>query len=194
MGRINLKLVSVFYGVMLAMALLWMMFRGDPQLFVHPGWRFPVTPEHVGKGLALGAASAVLVVVVTRLLSVYFEWARRLEIEMAKLLGPLSYLDVLVISIFSAVGEELFFRGAMQPTLGLTATTIFFGFLHIGPSRTFIPWTLSAFIIGGVFGWYYEINGTLAAPISAHFLINLVNLNQIRLHRAKTGMDGTENH
>ncbi len=176
MPRIKLKTVVLFYLGLLAAAWVWTWLRGDLNPFVHPDWQ---SANHLPilKGLGLGAATAIAVVVLSQLASVYFEWARRMELEFIRLLGPLRTLDILVLAVLSGVCEEALFRGAMQPTLGLALTTLIFGLMHIGPSLAFMPWTLSALVLGGVIGYYFEITGTLAGPIVCHILINLINLS-----------------
>lgn len=174
------KFVVRFYAALFAVSLFWMWIRGDDRFFVHPEWPDPVDAETLWRGLALGVCTAVAVVVFSRLASRYFEWARRIEREFAKLLGPLRPREIVVVSVMSGICEEAFFRGALQPTLGWSLTTLLFGLMHIGPSLKFLPWTFSALVLGGILGWYYEVNGTLLAPVIAHFLINLVNLTFIR--------------
>jgi membrane protease YdiL (CAAX protease family) len=50
--------------------------------------------------------------------------------------------DLVLVSVFSGVGEEAFFRGALQPELGLVATSVLFGALHVVTERRFFVWTV----------------------------------------------------
>lgn len=176
MSRINLKLVTLFYMALFTVGIFWMWLRGDTPFFVHPDWSFDVTDEHVMKGVMLGAFTAAFLVTLSRLSSQYLKWAKGLEREFANILGKLQPHEMLLLALFSGVGEEVFFRGAMQPALGLLPTSLLFGALHLGPTKKFLPWTFFAFLAGLLFGWYYEVNGTLAAPITCHTLVNLVNI------------------
>ncbi len=81
------------------------------------------------------------------------------------------------LAIASGVAEELLFRGAMQGSLGWALTTIFFGIAHVPPSRSLIPWTLSALVVGAGFGALYLVTGELLAPVVAHVVINHENLH-----------------
>ena len=127
----------------------------------------------VGVGLALG------VVFLTRLSVTRFLWARRLHRDFRALLGALSARDILILALASSIGEELLFRGALLPWMGLWGSTTVFALLHIGPGVRFLPWTASAFVIGLVFGLLYQSLGDLGAPIVAHFVINYLNLTYI---------------
>jgi membrane protease YdiL (CAAX protease family) len=84
--------------------------------------------------------------------------------------------DLILVSVFSGVGEEAFFRGALQPLLGLVVTAILFGALHTGPDRRYLAWTLWAIGAGLLFGFLYEWTGGLLAPITAHVLHNAATL------------------
>jgi membrane protease YdiL (CAAX protease family) len=180
MGRINRKLVVVFYGVMLLIAVGWAVLRGTPNLFVNPEFVAPISPRLIVNSAIIGVLCAGILVVLSQLSSEYFEWARRMEAQFVGMFGSLSNGDIVLMALASGIAEEAFFRGAMQPTLGLTATSILFGIMHIGPNRDFIPWTISALVIGFVLGYFFQALGTLTAPIICHVLVNLVNLMLMR--------------
>lgn len=180
MPRINLKLVVAFYSMLMGIAILWSLIRGDSMLLTHPDFQGDLNGHYILRCIGLGVSTAMAVVILSRLAAIHFEWARLLEAEFAALLGPLNASEIVLISLFSGIAEEAFFRGAMQPTLGLFLTTIIFGILHIGPKLIFLPWTVTALVLGGILGWYFEITGTLIAPVTCHVLINLVNLSFIR--------------
>ena len=95
-------------------------------------------------------------------------------------MGPLGLWKIALLALLSSVAEEAFFRGALQPGLGLAATALLFGALHIGPSRHFLPWTLMAFGLGLWLGYLFDITGTLVAPIVCHGTINLFELTAIQ--------------
>jgi len=75
-----------------------------------------------------------------------------------------------------SIGEEMLFRGGMQPALGLTATSLLFGACHVPVHRALALWPLFAAAVGLLLGWTLERTGTLAAPVAGHFAINAVNL------------------
>lgn len=86
------------------------------------------------------------------------------------------------LAFFSGVGEEVFFRGALQPSFGLVPTSLLFGLLHIGPDRRFFAWTPWALAMGFLLGGIYEATGSLGGCIVAHVAINYANLRFIATH------------
>jgi membrane protease YdiL (CAAX protease family) len=178
-GRFQVGGAVVFYVALLGMALGWSALRGDVNVFVLPA-------ETLGGNLdlpwrvALGIGVGSLAVLGSRLIS-RFRWARRLNAEFRRLLGPLSLGQVTLLATCSAVAEEAFFRGAMQPELGLVPTSFIFGLLHLGPGRAFWPWTLSALAAGFALGAVTHYSGDLLAATLAHFTVNYFNLGRIAL-------------
>lgn len=84
--------------------------------------------------------------------------------------------DLVLLAVFSGVAEEAFFRGALQPVLGIGLTSILFGAAHFLPDRRFLIWTLWAIGAGFLFGFLYEWTGGLLAPMTAHVLHNAATL------------------
>jgi membrane protease YdiL (CAAX protease family) len=102
---------------------------------------------------------------------------RRISDELAPLLVDGARVrDLVLLSVMSGVGEEAFFRGALQPVLGIVATSLLFGALHVGPHRKYLVWTLWAVGAGFLFGALYEWTGGLLAPATAHVLHNAATL------------------
>jgi membrane protease YdiL (CAAX protease family) len=73
-----------------------------------------------------------------------------------------------LVSLFSGIGEEMLFRGAVQPEFGLVVAALAFGLVHIGPDRRYLLWTAWAVLAGFLFGFLYEFSGGLLAPVIAH--------------------------
>ena len=84
--------------------------------------------------------------------------------------------SLLLLSLFSGVGEEVFFRGAVQQEFGLVVASVLFGVVHVGPDRRYMVWTLWAIAAGFLFGVLYEVSGGLLAPILAHAAHNAATL------------------
>jgi membrane protease YdiL (CAAX protease family) len=87
--------------------------------------------------------------------------------------------DVLVIAAAAAFGEEILFRAALQPALGLVVTSLVFGLAHVF-SRDSIPLGLWAAGAGFVLGWLAIATGGLTAPIVAHGVYDAIALALIR--------------
>ena len=95
---------------------------------------------------------------------------------------PWSVIAVGSNGICSGFAEELFFRGAMQPVLGLLITAVIFGAVHVGPKPVFFAWTTWAFVMGLLLGMIFELTGVLWGPVLAHVWINQRNMSFIRRH------------
>jgi len=176
--RLSTSRALIFYGVLLGGALLWGALRGDVNIFVLERLTDdaprPDLLVRVGLGVGIGLAFVILARVL-----VGFRWSQRLGEQMRKLLGPLSLTDVTLLAIASSVAEEAFFRGAMQPQLGVVVASIVFGLMHIGPGKAFWPWTLWAVVSGFALGYVTEYTGDILAATLAHFTVNYFNLWQI---------------
>jgi membrane protease YdiL (CAAX protease family) len=107
--------------------------------------------------------------------------ARDLEGRLGQMIGPLRTSDALGLALLSGFAEELFFRGALQGSVGWFLATLLFGLLHSGPGPAFRIWTLFAVLAGVLFGFLMEWRGNLLAPIVGHVLVNAFSL--VRLSR-----------
>lgn len=105
--------------------------------------------------------------------------ARSLEEQLSVVLGSLGPSDALALALLSGFAEELFFRGAVQGSLGWVAATILFALLHSGPGPAFRLWTAFAALAGVLFGGLMVWRGNLLAPIVGHILVNAVNLRRL---------------
>lgn len=80
---------------------------------------------------------------------------------------------LLLVSVSAPVGEEILFRGALQPVFGIWATSALFTVMHTQYALT--PATLSIFIVSLGLGWLRRRHSTSAA-IVGHFAYNFVQL------------------
>lgn len=171
-GASLVKLAAVFYGVLLAVAWGWAAVMGRSPWFA--------SAEAAQRGvelldLVLGLVTGALVVAVSAALT-RTGWGAALSRALGTLLGPLTRRDCLVLAVLSGVGEEAFFRGALQPQVGLVAASVIFGLAHLVPRRDLAPWCLFSFAAGLLLGLLFERTGNLLAPGVAHVVVNAVNL------------------
>ncbi len=168
MGPRFVGLAAVFYTALFSAAVVLNALRGREA--------FPLA-DSVLFGLLVGVGTACGTVVSGVLLYRLLPALRKVSDELApRLVDGARRWDLVLVSAFSGVGEEAFFRGALQPALGLGATSILFGALHIGPDRRYLAWTLWAIGAGFLFGFLYEWTGGLLAPMTAHVLHNAATL------------------
>jgi hypothetical protein len=157
--------LALLWGVVADRPIFW---TGDP----------PSLASVAGWAVA-GGLGGLAMVVLSDLLLDRFAWAKSLAHWFSEVLGPLSWKEALILALLSAFAEEMFFRGAMQPAIGLVPTTLLFGLLHWPPKKELRPWTLLTTALGLAFGLATEASGHLAAAIVAHFVINFINLEAI---------------
>ena len=137
-----------------------------------------VRVEGAGRALLVGAAVAVLFIGVlagvAALLSPFVpEEALQNDVplEIARSVGV---AGAFVLALASSVGEEIFFRGFLQPRLGLVATSVFFALAHF--SYGSIAEVVVVLFLSFALGFLFKRTGNLLAPIATHFTFNLINL------------------
>jgi uncharacterized protein len=172
----------VFYLGVAAVAVVWGLLDGRRALLFHPG---SGPSLRLAFSLAAGLALAGVVIALSRFAEQRFDWARRLEAELAAVLAGLTTRDAVVLAATSALAEEALFRGAMVPTLGILGSSLLFGLAHFPTRRGLAPWPLFALGLGLVLGLMYVRLGDLLGPVVAHFTINVVNLRRL----GRTGTD-----
>lgn len=170
---------AVVAGVGIAIAAL----RGHPNVFVCESLRLSDDPfaGHMAS-LAGGVAIAIVVVAATRYLVRNREWATALHEDLRPMARALGEGAILPVALASSVGEEVLFRGALTPWLGVIASSILFGLLHQMRGRSRLSWILFATAVGLMFGALFRTTGSLAGPILAHAVINAANLRFLLTH------------
>lgn len=172
----------VFYALMSIAALIGMALADlDPVHLI-----FGIRPNEDAAQAAMapwlaaliGAAAGLAVVGLTHLGRNVRAFAR-MNREFGTVLGPLSTGTIALLALTSSIGEELLFRGALQPALGFWPTAILFGVLHGGGAPRLFVWTLFAFVTGLMLGALAIETGSLLAPILAHLTINYWNLHAL---------------
>ncbi|WP_339707783.1 type II CAAX endopeptidase family protein [Algoriphagus aquimarinus] len=103
---------------------------------------------------------------------------------------PELLVGILVIGVFAGIGEEMFFRGLIQPKMhlytgnghaGVWVTAFIFSAIHL-QFYGFLP----RLFLGGMFGYLYYYSGSLTYPILAHILNNTVTV--LMVYASNQGM------
>lgn len=164
-----------FYGAMAAVALIWRVaLYGEPILYA--------SDEAAQRGVQFwhdagtGALAGVLLLAVSHAATRMTAWGEQLARALAEALGEVSLAGALALALVSGVAEEMLFRGALQPRVGLLLAGVIFGLVHFAPRRELLPWTGFAILAGLLFGLLFELTGNLIAPVVAHVLVNGVNI------------------
>lgn len=185
-------LIAGFYGLCAGVALAWGYAQGRSALWWHrsveEAW---ITSGYVISNGILGLAVGLGLVVITRILQDRSSLVRKLHNEFHHLLASLQKQEVMVLAVSSALGEELFFRGALLSrleiclpgawgtALGIVGSAMLFSLVHIAPGKKFFSWTIGSFLVGLAFAGLYVGMGDLTAPVVAHAVVNWLNLRDI---------------
>lgn len=103
---------------------------------------------------------------------------------------PELLMGILVIGVLAGIGEEMFFRGLIQPKMhlytgnghaGVWVTAFIFSAIHL-QFYGFLP----RLFLGGMFGYLYYYSGSLTYPILAHILNNTVTV--LMVYASNQGM------
>ena len=164
---------SVWYGLMTFVAVLWLWLRDRQEVLSSQA-----TGE-VGAlvSLLIGAVAGFGISGVIWLLARYLPPFARLESRLKDAVGEPAEAEIVVIALASAIGEEIFFRGALLDQVGPYFSTLIFGLLHTGPAL--LLWGLMATVLGLVFAMMVEGGLGLLSVTVAHALINFITLRRM---------------
>ena len=173
---------ALFTGILMNLVILVL-----PAIFyvamVHDGGprgaldRLGVHMRQAPRALLVGFGSALAVLVLIAVLSYAVEGA---EVEIPEneralqIARSLSVAGAFGIAVGAAVSEEVFFRGFLQPRVGLIGQAVLFSAAHL--SYVNVLEVVVTFALAIVFGLIYRQTGSLLAPIASHFLFNLLML------------------
>src|SRR5262249_17222184 len=126
--RLNRATVIVaLYGALGLIAMGWAAWRGDSNIYQFGRTR----PAWLAASPLLGLAFRLAMVFLSRLAVHSMEWALVLHREFHAVVHELSSKEIFLLAVSSSVGEELFFRGAMLPALGLLPSSLLFALMHV---------------------------------------------------------------
>ncbi len=134
--------------------------------------------DHVLRDTLVGALAGLAIVAMTRF-GLRFEAVRALNDELREMLGSPGSGAIALLAISSAVGEELLFRGALQPLMGFIPTAIVFALLHGGFNRRLRLWAVFALGAGLLLGALTLWTDNLLAAILCHLTVNYFNLHAV---------------
>jgi membrane protease YdiL (CAAX protease family) len=180
-----LRLALPFYGIVVVFAFGYALFSGGILALL-------VTldptrdPARLAAGLAGAVGIALALVVLTRVATRAWRPFGRMSESLTTLIGPISTRDAILLALVSGFAEELLFRGALFPHLGLLGTTLLFGLVHVLPRRHLWVYPFFATLAGLLLGLLRDGTASLWPPIVAHVAVNAINLAWIgRMARAK---------
>jgi membrane protease YdiL (CAAX protease family) len=167
-----------------AIGYVWMGAQGlDPLAELRP------TQEGLLLGAALGAAIAALSLgslALSRRVAALRGWSEFVEGTLGRYLGPAGLPALALLSICAGLGEEVFFRGALQGAIGLVPTALVFGIAHVGvPKREMLPYFAYTVLVGLVFG-FVRLGQPLFPLVIAHALVDLIDTAYLHFAYARS--------
>lgn len=184
-GRTLLRIAVPFYALVALFALGYAFFRRG---FGGLGGIFGETaaaPAELLGGLGVGLALVAL----TRVGARSWPPMTRMADGLGELLGPVSWTYALALALVSGVAEELLFRGALWPDLGLVGTTLLFALVHVLPRRSLWLYPVFALLAGLLLGLVREGTESLWPPIIAHVAVNALNLAWLGARARRRGAE-----
>ncbi len=165
------------YGIMIAVGLAVIAFGHKTLGKI---MAVPHDPYEALRLVLIGSLGAALLLVLSYFFEDWFPSFRELKTAIMRFLGPCTIPMAIYLALLTSFGEELLFRGALQPFAGLVLTSLLFGLLHMGQKGLVSAWSVWALIAGLLLGWLAEETGSLWPPIIAHFGVNTVSILSLR--------------
>ena len=177
------------YGFLVVLSAIWMFFQEEGWKQLQRTFFLVGSITTFGYVVLLGVGVGLVIVFLSQLSYFLFQWSKNLEKQLLQAMGHLSPEQAVLLAFYSSVGEEFFFRGALQNAIGWIPSAILFGCLHIvtfeeGPAWQVLLWPSFAVLMGLLLGWMTLHTGGLLAPILCHFVVNCLNL-RFMLRRRK---------
>ncbi|MBC7659047.1 MAG: CPBP family intramembrane metalloprotease [Chitinophagaceae bacterium] len=137
---------------------------------------------HLGlRLLGIGLIGAAVLLIFNYVFEEQFPSFKAFRHILMQMIGAASIPASLYLAVISSLGEELLFRGAIQPELGILGTAVLFGLLHLGPQGLMSIWTLWAVLSSLLFGWMFQSTGSLIPVIVCHVAVNMVSMLRLRV-------------
>ncbi len=131
--------------------------------------------------LGIAVMGAAVLLIFNYIFEEQFPSFKAFRYILMQMVGAASIPASIYLAALSALGEELLFRGAIQPELGLIGTALLFGLLHLGPQGIVSIWTLWAVLSGLMFGWIFQQTGSLLPVILCHIIVNTISMLRLRV-------------
>jgi membrane protease YdiL (CAAX protease family) len=122
-------------------------------------------------GVGLGVFLSITAILICNHIASFkslFDWVVKVIFK------PLSIAEIFIVSALVSFAEELFFRGAIQPLIGILPTSIIFAVLHMGFFHRLLPYGVYTFLLSLILGYLFMRTGSLLSPISCHFSIDFM--------------------
>ena len=171
---LNLGASATVYILLAFLGVGWLTRRDWKASCARLGLRLPTRMDWLAGGalgclLYLGSALLTLVWQNTLPASA-FEWQTALPRQIFDAFSASLFLAA-VVALSSAIGEEILFRGALQPVFGVLIVSLFFTALHL--QYAFTPAAAIVYLVSLALG-FLRAWLSASATIIAHFVYNMI--------------------
>lgn len=142
--------------------------------------RPPADQSELLQWLTLGLLGTGVLTIQSYLFEEFFPSFKSLRGLLTRFMGAVPTLALLYLSLIATIAEEILFRGAIQPAIGLVGAALLFGLLHIGPTGRLSSWSVWAVVAGLLLGWMFEQTSSLWPGILTHSLVNVISMLRMR--------------
>lgn len=156
-----LIMLAVTALVLLVIAQVWRSLAGIELAFA-------CTWTALAEGAMLAGLLSLASLGIFRLWPAYRESALQ---YMRLVLAPLQPFDWFWLGLLPGLSEELLFRGVVLPSLGLVASSLIFGMLHVYDWKQW-PYAAWTTCVGFALGAATLLTGNLLVAVVAHVLVN----------------------
>ncbi len=171
-GR-RLTLWAWLFALLLAgLSLPWMVWIQHRSV-----WAVLLGPAPV-RDLLLGALTGVLTALIAWQAFLRIPSLRAVLFHLRNVLNldTLHLDNIVLIALSAGVGEEMLFRGVLQPHLGLWWTSLLFGLAH----PLSLAYILYAALAGLILGGLVEATGALLPAIVCHTVVDAILLYKLK--------------
>jgi membrane protease YdiL (CAAX protease family) len=154
---------------------------------------FDTKPQNIILGIGLGVAIFAFDIFISTLLFLIFGPSEAVTHSNDLVRNASSTLFgtalVIVALLLAGICEEFTFRGFLQTAVNrrysfgtaLIVSSLAFGFFHFDPQAVY---TISAFLVGLIFGYIYHHWHSYLVPVAAHITVDLITMTLIVLAAA----------
>jgi len=160
--------------VLLTISIIWISLVPQDNITVYLNINLKYIAVGIVVGLGLAFAGYIFYKIAKKT-KAFQATVKLFEEMLAPTFKKLKVIDIIILSLTSGFCEEVFFRGLLQPKIGILTASIAFGLLHL-PGFRYWFYAFWATLSGMILGALLIITGSLWVPITAHFVNNLTGM------------------
>ena len=164
------RMATFFYAFVAVASWGWAKVTGNAGVLLGEQ---PAEVKHILMGVTVG----IVIATICQIANALFKPIERASRLLGAFFGPIRVSEAIYLAVLSGLAEEICFRGALWPQLGLWGSAILFGMLHIVPMRALMGYPVFAILAGLVFGLLRESSGSVWPAVVAHATVNALNLS-----------------